>query len=59
VIQVSVHPVGEEPEQHVIRVAPRVSCMITIHEVRTKSKLGLSSQDEVVAPSDRPPRPSS
>jgi hypothetical protein len=55
-IRISIHPTGEGPNQHIICVAPRVSCT-TI--VPTRSKLGLCSRDEVLAPSDRPTRPSS
>jgi hypothetical protein len=55
-IQIGVHHVGEEPDQHIVHVAPRVSRMTTIREVPTKSKLGLCSQDEVLAPSDHPAR---
>jgi hypothetical protein len=57
VIQIGVHPVGEEPDQHVVRAVSRVSCMTTVCEVHTKSKSGLCSRDEVLAPSDRPTRP--
>jgi hypothetical protein len=63
-IWIGVHPVGEEPDQHVVRMTPRVSRtttvrvtpevsrMTTVCEVPTKSKSGLCSQDEVLAPSD-------
>jgi hypothetical protein len=53
-IQIGVHLVGEEPDQHIVHVAPRVSRITTIREVPTKSKSGLCSRDEVLAPSDRP-----
>jgi hypothetical protein len=52
-IRIGVHPAGEEPNQHVIRVAPRVSRTTIFWEVPTKSKFGLCSRDEVLAPSDR------
>jgi hypothetical protein len=58
-IQIGVHPIGEEPDQHVICVDSQVSRMTTVHEVPTKSNLGHCSQDEVLAPSDRPAQPSS
>jgi hypothetical protein len=54
-IQIDIHHAGKEPDQHVIRVAPRVSRMTTVGEVLTKSKLGLFSRDEVLAPSDARP----
>jgi hypothetical protein len=59
VIRIGVHPRGEEPDQHVIHVAPWVSRTITICEVPTKSKLRLCYWDKVLAPSDHPARPSS
>jgi hypothetical protein len=59
VIQIGIHPTGEEPNQHVVRVAPQVSRRTTVHEVPTRSKSGPCSRDEVLAPSDRPARPSS
>jgi hypothetical protein len=59
VIQIGVHPAGEDPNQHVIHVTPRVSRTTTVREVPTKSKSGLCSRDEVLAPSDRLARPSS
>jgi hypothetical protein len=58
-IRIDVHYIGEEPDQYVICVAPRVSCMTAVREVLTKLKSGLCSGDEVLAPSDRPARPSS
>jgi hypothetical protein len=58
-IQISVHPTAEEPNQHGIRVAPRVSRTTTVHEVPTKLKSSSCSRDEILAPSDRPTRPSS
>jgi hypothetical protein len=58
-IRIGVHPAGEEPDRYVIRVAPRVSCTTTIHEVPTKSNRGPCSRDEVLAPSDHPTRPMS
>jgi hypothetical protein len=54
VIQIDIHPVVEEPDQHIVRVAPRVSHMTTAHEVPTKSKSGPCSWDEVLPPSNRP-----
>jgi hypothetical protein len=58
-IQIGVHPAGEEPDQHVVRLASRVSCMTTVREFPTKLKSGLCSRVEVLAPSDRPARSSS
>jgi hypothetical protein len=58
-IQIGVHPAGEEPNQHVICVASRVSRMTTFHEDPTRLKLGRCSRDEVLAPSDRLAQPSS
>jgi hypothetical protein len=40
-IRIDEHPTREESDRHVVRMAPRVSCMTTVHEVPTKSKLGL------------------
>jgi hypothetical protein len=66
-IWIGVHPVGEEPDQHIVRVIPRVSRtttvrvtpevsrMTTVCEVPTKSKSGPCSQDEVLALSDARP----
>jgi hypothetical protein len=59
VIQNDIHHVREEPDQHVIRLASRVSRTTTVHEIPTKSNLGPYSQDEVLAPSDRSARSSS
>jgi hypothetical protein len=53
VIRIGVHPAGEEPNQHVIRMLPWVSRMTTIYKVPTRSKSGPYSRDEVLAPSDR------
>jgi hypothetical protein len=58
-IQIGVHPIREEPDQHVVRMAPRVSCKTVVHKVPTKSKSGLCSRDGVLAPSDRPGLPHS
>jgi hypothetical protein len=58
-IQIGVHPAAEEPDQHVVHVASKVSRMVTVCKVPTKSKLGLCSQDDVLVPSKRPARPSS
>jgi hypothetical protein len=52
VIQINIHPSGQEPDQHVIRVAPTVSRTTIVCEVPTKLKSGLCSRDEVLAPSD-------
>jgi hypothetical protein len=49
-IRIGVHPTGEEPDQHVVRLASRVSHTTTVREVPTKSKLSLCTQDEVLAP---------
>jgi hypothetical protein len=59
VIRIGVQPAGKEPDQYVVRLASRVSHMTTVRKVPTKSKLGPCSRDEVLAPSDRPARPSS
>jgi hypothetical protein len=59
VIRIGVHPIGEEPDQHIVRMAPWVSRMTTVSKVPTKLKSAPCSQDEVLAPSDRPTRPSS
>jgi hypothetical protein len=59
VIQIDIHPVGEEPDRHVVRVAPGVSCMTTVHEIPTKLNLGPCSRNKVLAPSDSPTQPSS
>jgi hypothetical protein len=55
VTQIDIHPTGEEPDRHVVRVTPGVSCTTMVHEVSTKSKSGLCSWDEVLAPSDALP----
>jgi hypothetical protein len=47
-IRIGVHYAGEEPNQHVVGVAPRVSHMTTFHEVPTKSKSGPCSRDKVL-----------
>jgi hypothetical protein len=38
VIRIGIHPVEEEPDQHIIHVAPRVSRTTTFHEVPTRLK---------------------
>jgi hypothetical protein len=58
-IRIDVHPAREEPDQHIMHLASWVSCMKTVHEVCTKSKLGPYSWDKVLAPNDRPTQPSS
>jgi hypothetical protein len=50
--RIDIHPAGEEPNQHIVRVALRVPRMTTIHEVPTKSKSGPCSRDEVLVPND-------
>jgi hypothetical protein len=55
-IRISVHPTGEEPDQHIVCVAPEVSRMTTVYKVPTKSKSGPCSRCEVLAPSDARPR---
>jgi hypothetical protein len=55
VTRIGIHPTGKEPDQHIIRMAPGVSCTTTVREVPTKSKSGLCSRDEVLAPSDARP----
>jgi hypothetical protein len=57
-IRITVHPVGEETEHHVVHVTPRVSRLTTVHKVPTKSKSGFCSWDEALAPSDHPTQPS-
>jgi hypothetical protein len=52
VTQIDIHPPSKEHDRHVIHVALGVSRTTTIGEVPTKSKLGLCSRDEVLAPSD-------
>jgi hypothetical protein len=59
VIRISVHTKGEEPDQHVVRAASRVSRMTTVREVPNKSNLGPCSWYEVLAPRDHLARPSS
>jgi hypothetical protein len=58
-IRIGVHSVGEEPEQHVIRLAPWVSHTTTLRKVPTRSKSGLCSRDEILIPTDHLARPSS
>jgi hypothetical protein len=48
-IRIDVHPAGEEPNQHVIRVSLGVSRTTTVREVLTKSKFVPCSRDEVLA----------
>jgi hypothetical protein len=48
VTRIDIHPAREEPDRHVVRVAPGVSRMTTIGEVPTKSKSGLCYRDEVL-----------
>jgi hypothetical protein len=57
--RINKHPTEEEPDQHVVRVAPRVSRTATMRKVPTRSKSMPCSWDEVLAPSDRPTRSSS
>jgi hypothetical protein len=57
VTRIDIHHIGEEPNQHVIHVAPMVSRTTTIREVSTKSKSVPCSWDEVLAPSDRSAQP--
>jgi hypothetical protein len=57
--RIDIHPIGEEPDRHVVHVAPRISRPTTVREVPTTSNLGPYSRDEVLAPSDRLARPSS
>jgi hypothetical protein len=59
VTRIDIHLAGEEPDQHIVRVTHGVSRTTTVCEVPTKSKSGLCSRDEVLAPDDRPARPSS
>jgi hypothetical protein len=54
-IRINIHPAEEEPDQHIVRVTPGVSCTTMVHDVSTKSKSGLCSWDEVLAPSDALP----
>jgi hypothetical protein len=55
VTSIDIYTIGEEPDQHVICVAPGVSRTTTIRKVPTKSKSGSRSLDEVLAPSDAQP----
>jgi hypothetical protein len=55
VTRIEIHPAGEEPNQHIVRVTPEVSHTTTICEVPTKSKLSPCSWDEVLASSDARP----
>jgi hypothetical protein len=48
VTRIDIHPAREEPDRHVVRVAPEVSRMTTIGEVPTKSKSSLCYRDEVL-----------
>jgi hypothetical protein len=52
VIRIDIHPTEEKLDRHVVRVAPRVSCITTVHEVSTKSKSGPCSRGEVLAPTN-------
>jgi hypothetical protein len=55
--RIDIYHAGEEPDQHVVRVTPGVSCTTTVREVPTKSKSDPCSWDEVLALSDvRPGR---
>jgi hypothetical protein len=56
-IRIGVHPAVEEPDQHIIRVAPQVSRLTTFHKVPTRLKSGLCSRDEIFVPSNHPTRP--
>jgi hypothetical protein len=58
-IRIDVHLAGEEPDQHVVRVAPWDSRTTTFRKVHTKSKSGLCYRDEIPVPSDRLAPPSS
>jgi hypothetical protein len=58
-IQIGVHSAREEPDQHIIHLPSRVSCMTTVHKVPIKLKLDPRSRDEVLTLSDRMARPSS
>jgi hypothetical protein len=58
-IQIGVHLAREEPNRHIIHVAPGVSRMTNTRKVPTKSNLGPCSRDEVLASSDSLARPSS
>jgi hypothetical protein len=55
VIQIGVHPIGEKPDQHIVRATPGVSRTTTIRKVPTKSKSGSCSRDEVLTSSDARP----
>jgi hypothetical protein len=59
VVQIGVHPTGEEPDQYIMGVAPWVSHMTIFRKIPTKSKLGPCCWDEVLALNDHPARPSS
>jgi hypothetical protein len=55
VTRIDIHPIGEEPDRHIVRVAPEVSRMTTIGKVPTKLKSGLCSWDEILAPTNAQP----
>jgi hypothetical protein len=57
--RIDIHPAGEEPDQHIIHVALRVTHTTPVREVPTKSKSGPYSRDKVLTPNDRLARPSS
>jgi hypothetical protein len=40
--RIDIHQAGEEPDQHVVRVAPGVSRTTIVRKVPTKSKSGLA-----------------
>jgi hypothetical protein len=52
ITRIDIHLIWEEPDQHVVRATPEVSRTTTVREVATKSKSGICSRDEVLAPSD-------
>jgi hypothetical protein len=54
-IQIGVHPAGEEPDQHIVRMTLGVSRTTTVREVPTNSKSAPCSRDEVLPPSDTRP----
>jgi hypothetical protein len=52
ITRIDIHIAWEEPDQHVVHATPEVLRTTTIREVATKSKSGICSEDEVLAPSN-------
>jgi hypothetical protein len=53
--RIDIYHAGEEPDQHIVRVTPGVSCTTTVREVPTKLKSDPCSWDEVLTLSDVQP----